>query len=277
MTHEQLGNWLSAGPTKSFQCAMSTRTVGVLRSCLNGDGEAGPTINYYSDGMAVLKNTSFVAEADYQRGYERACKSVGEDWGIYWRFHTCLWAAKKAMQLDGVFVECGVGKGFMSSGIMEALRWNEQDRQFYLFDNFTGVVEDLCTDDERSQMTSVYGGVDAHNKAYAMYYADSYEAVRENFAEWNNVTFVKGTIPETLRDINIERVAYLHIDMNCVMPEMEAIKFFWSKLTPGACVVLDDYAFPGYQLQYEAWNEWGRINGTPILTLPTGQGLITKT
>lgn len=88
---------------------------------------------------------------------------------------------------------------------------------------------------------------------------------------------MRGAIPATLRDVSIDKVAYLHIDMNCVMPEMEAIEFFWPRLSTGACVVLDDYAYFGYHLQLAAWNDWGARNGSPILTLPTGQGLIVKT
>lgn len=233
--------------------------------------------NYSGDQMAVLKNTTFLADPSFQRGYNRACRAGGGDWGIHWRFHTCLWAAKNAMSLEGDFVECGVGKGFNSSGIMEALNWNSLDRQFYLFDTFSGVVEELCTEAEKAQMLNEWGGVDAHNRGLATYYAESFESVQRNFSEWKNVNFVRGAIPATLRDVSIDKVAYLHIDMNCVMPEMEAIEFFWPRLSTGACVVLDDYAYFGYHLQLAAWNDWGARNGSPILTLPTGQGLIVKT
>ena len=234
-------------------------------------------INYCSDQMAVLKNISFLEDQSFKRGYSRGCKAGGGDWGIHWRFHTCLWAAKNGLLLEGDFVECGVGKGFNSSGIMEALEWNKTGRQFYLFDTFTGVVEDLCTDAEKDKMMKECGGVDAHNKGLARFYAESYESVKKNFDEWQNVIFVKGAIPKTLHDVIIEKIAYLHIDMNCVVPEIEAIEFFWPKLSVGACVVLDDYAYFGYHLQYQAWNELGNRNNIPILTLPTGQGLIIKT
>lgn len=235
------------------------------------------TPNYYSDQMAVLKNTSFLDNPIFRRGYERACKAGGGDWGIHWRFHTCLWAASNALRLEGDFVECGVGKGFNSSGIMEALNWNDLNREFYLFDTFTGVVEDLCTEAEKDQMSREWGGVEAHNKGLSLYYADSFENVRRNFSEWSRVNFVQGAIPQTLESVNISKIAYLHIDMNCVVPEIEAIEFFWPKLSTGACVVLDDYAYSGYHLQNKAWNEWGDQNSVPILTLPTGQGLFIKT
>ena len=233
--------------------------------------------NYTSDQMAVLKNLSFLDDAIFQRGYQRACEAGGGDWGIHWRFHTCLWAARNALRLDGDFVECGVGKGFNSSGIMAALNWSAVGRNFFLFDTFTGVVEELCTEDEKVQMLNEWGGVEAHNRGLSLYYAESFESVKRNFAEWTNVNLVQGAIPQTLNSVAIERVAYLHIDMNCVVPEIEAIEFFWPRLSTGACVVLDDYAYFGYHLQNAAWNDWARKNDLAILTLPTGQGLFIKT
>ena len=181
------------------------------------------------------------------------------------------------MSIEGDFVECGVGRGFMSSAIMDALDWNTTGRQFYLFDTFSGVLEELCSEEEKQQMAHEWGGVEAHNIAHAKFYAQTYDSVVENFSEWENVSLIQGSVPESLGEVEIEKVAYLHIDMNCVGPEIAAIEHFWPKLSPSACVVLDDYAFLGYELQYAAWNEWSRELNVPILTLPTGQGLIIKT
>jgi hypothetical protein len=33
--------------------------------------------------------------------------------------------------------------------------------------------------------------------------------------------------------------------MNCAAPEVDALCFFWPRLSPGAVVLLDDYAFLG--------------------------------
>lgn len=250
-----------------------------MRSELLSDYHPDFRFNFCSDGIAVFKNIDFFWDETFQRGYKRGIKAVGRDFGTQWRFLTCLWAAKNALRLQGDFVECGVSQGLMSSGIMEILDWNNLDRQFYLFDTWAGLAEELCTPEEIEMLKATEGGVTGHNTSYIEggFYADDYEAVKENFAEWTNVTLVRGAVPYTLEDVNIESVAHLHIDMNAVVPEMEAMKHFWPKLSTGACVVLDDYAFPGYELQYAAWNEWGQKNGVPVLTLPTGQGLIVKT
>jgi hypothetical protein len=64
--------------------------------------------------------------------------------------------------------------------------------------------------------------------------------------------------------------------MNIAYPERKAIEHFWPKLSTGALVVLDDYAWRGYEEQMQSMDEFARSVGVQILTLPTGQGLIVK-
>ena len=69
--------------------------------------------NYSGDQMAVLKNTTFLADPSFQRGYNRACRAGGGDWGIHWRFHTCLWAARNAMSLEEISLSVVWEKGLI--------------------------------------------------------------------------------------------------------------------------------------------------------------------
>ena len=71
-------------------------------------------------------------------------------------------------------------------------------------------------------------------------------------------------------------MSYLSIDMNIAAPEIAAIEHFWDKLVPGAPVVLDDYAWIGYEEQLHAWDAFAASKGVAIACLPTGQGLILK-
>ena len=56
---------------------------------------------------------------------------------------------------------------------------------------------------------------------------------------------------------------------------MATINAVQDRLSAGAHVVLDDYAFAGHEAQYRAWNDYARTRQRAILTLPTGQGLMT--
>jgi O-methyltransferase len=87
---------------------------------------------------------------------------------------------------------------------------------------------------------------------------------------------VKGSIPDTLNDVQIEDICFLHIDMNCALPEVEALKFFWDKMVKGGMVILDDYGWLYHIEQKRAIDEFAKPKGINILTLPTGQGILIK-
>jgi hypothetical protein len=108
------------------------------------------------------------------------------------------------------------------------------------------------------------------------FYVQGIEGVRANFSQWKNVSLIEGSIPETLPQIRAKKIAYLHLDMNCSMPEIAAIQFLWERLVPGAFVLLDDYAYYGYLSQKIAMDRFAQEKGVKILSLPTGQGLLVK-
>jgi precorrin-6B methylase 2 len=109
-----------------------------------------------------------------------------------------------------------------------------------------------------------------------MYKEDLYDNAVSNFAEFNNVTIIRGSVPSTLSTVEIGDVAYLSIDMNNTVPEIAAANYFWDKLKPGAPIVLDDYGFVRYETQKRAFDKWAADRCVEILALPTGQGLIVK-
>jgi hypothetical protein len=76
--------------------------------------------------------------------------------------------------------------------------------------------------------------------------------------------------------VETARVSYLHLDMNCAPPEVAAFEYFWEKLVPGAIVLLDDYAYLGYESEKEAMDVLAEERKLRILSLPTGQGLLIK-
>ena len=74
----------------------------------------------------------------------------------------------------------------------------------------------------------------------------------------------------------IRNVAYLSIDMNCVLPEIAAAEYFWPKMSHGAIIVLDDYGHTGFDKQRLAFDKFAKEKRVPILFSPTGQGIIIK-
>ena len=136
------------------------------------------------------------------------------------------------------------------------------ERKYYLFDTYCGMDKQLASAKEIATFKGVY--------------TDTYDFVVQSFKDFPNVVIVKGTVPKTLGDVNIKDVAYLHLDMNCAIPEAEAIKFFWPKIVPFGIIILDDYAWIGHEDQKKVMDEFARAKGVKILSLPTGQGLLIK-
>jgi len=229
--------------------------------------------NYYGDGLAVwTKNVDFLADPRFVRAYDLAADS-GHHFGhksekikIEWRVKTALWAAQQAARLEGDFVECGVNTGILSLAICHYLDFNALDKRFFLFDTFNGIPEDQPG----------YGESLENIRQKNKYYFDCYEIATKNFSPWPRARLVRGKVPDTLRTVDIDKVCYLSLDMNVAEPELAALAHFWPKLAQGAIVLIDDYGWQTCEQQKAAIDGFAREIDTPVLFLPTGQGVIVK-
>ncbi|AIU05668.1 methyltransferase [Mycolicibacterium smegmatis] len=229
---------------------------------------------YSNDALICFNSHAFMDDPDFQRAYRRGARALGDnDWyQWHWRVHVGLWAAASASKIDGAFVECGVSYGFLSSAIMEYLDWDKLGKTFYLLDTFAGLDPRYVTEAERASGALERSEEHLRNG----FYVDSVDSVRANFAQWKNQRIIVGAVPETLAEVDAEAVAFLHIDMNCAPPEVATLRYFWPRLSPGAFVLLDDYANRGRDEQRVAMDEVASELGVQICTLPTGQGLLIK-
>jgi hypothetical protein len=224
---------------------------------------------YDRDGLFSIHNHDFMRDGAFEAAYARGVQAAA-DYRWQWRVHIGLWAASAAAKLDGDFVECGVNRGFLSSAIMQFLDWDTLGKTYYLLDTFEGLdYRQLADGDEKSRRRN-----EAH-LADGMYVRGADE-VRKNFSQWHNVRVVEGSVPDTLREIVSREVAFLHLDMNSAPPEVAAFNTLWERLSPGAIVLLDDYAYAGYEPQKLAMDVAAAAKGIRIASLPTGQGLALK-
>lgn len=198
---------------------------------------------------------------------EQAGAATGSWANVHWRVHTILWAANQCVQVEGDFVECGTNKGGFARAIVEYVDLEKANKKFYLLDTFEGLKDELFSEKELA------AGKKEH---FQDEYSDCYAEVVKTFATFSFVKTIKGTVPETLPQVESEKIAFLSVDMNCIAPEIAALNYFWDKISKGGIIVLDDYAYVTCDLQYEAHNAWAAEKGIKILTLPTGQGLIVK-
>jgi hypothetical protein len=229
--------------------------------------------HYDEDGLFTVHNQHFRQDPVFKAAYQRGIEANNNfDPHLEWRVHVALWAASSALEVPGDFVECGVNTGFLSSAIMGGLDWRNVAKRFYPLDTFAGPVLSQFSAEEiqRGRRKLAEDGIQTGA------YETNLARVRVNFAEWPNAVVVPGAVPDSLSTLDIASVAFLHIDMNCAYPERAALEYFWNRLSPGAFVLLDDYAYHGFEYQAETIDAVAQSLGFNVLSLPTGQGLIVK-
>ncbi len=225
--------------------------------------------SFAGDDLVSWHNPEFLTDPAFMRAVELG--NARQSWNlardVRWRYHVILWAAWRAARLQGDFVECGVNRGGFSRAVVDYVDFGRLAKTFYLMDTFDGLVEAHITPEERAHGRS--------REAFA-HYSDSFDDVRDAFRPFANVVLVRGPIPDTLAQVTPEKVSYLSIDMNVVLPEIAAAEHFWERLVSGAVMILDDYGHLPFVAQKRAFDAFAAARGVQVLLLPTGQGLIFK-
>ncbi len=224
-----------------------------------------PSLSYFQDGLATVHNCRFLADDAFMRAY-RAGKETGSwrERDIHWRVHVACWAAGRAANLPGDWVECGVYRGGLALAVAEYVHLERLDKAFYLVDSFCGLAADHISEEER-RLGRRPGG-----------YEDCSAQVMATFARFPNVRVLKGVVPDILPSVEAREVSYLSLDMNCALPEIAAAEFFWDRMVSGGIILLDDYAYRGFEPQGAAFDAFASARGVSVLNLPTGQGIIVK-
>ena len=225
-------------------------------------------ITYANDLLYTYHNADFIKDIRFAKAYNLA-KEVDNgrllsNYDIQWRIFVLCWAAGNAMKLEGDFADCGVFSGFCTRAVIDYTKFECSSKRYFLLDTFYGLDPKYSSPEEISR-----------NNKQGYSEKDLYEEVKNTFAKFN-VRIIKGAIPETLKEVDSDKFAFIHIDMNTVYPEVKALEFFWKRLVAGGMVVLDDYGYPGHLAQKKAHDEFASLNNVEILSLPTGQGLIIK-
>ena len=225
-------------------------------------------ITYANDLLYTYHNADFIKDKKFSKVYEEV-KIIGGkllgNYDIEWRIHVITWFANSVKNLEGDFVDCGVNTGFCPLSIIRYTDFGSLDKTYFLFDTFYGMDPKYSSKYEMERHETMgYGKNDS-----------IYEEVQNRFKDYN-VQIIKGAIPETLAIPMINKVAYLSIDMNSVIPEVEALNYFWDKIVKGGVIILDDYGYPGCEDQKEAHDKFAKSKNIEILSLPTCQGIIIK-
>lgn len=214
----------------------------------------------YPDNISTPHNKNFFLDENFQVAYRFASDFAGRDYRIPWRVHQAIWAARTTQHLDGAIVELGTGRGFIMSAVLRSAEIVGNDsRKVYLYDTF---VPPSSADDPKAR--------------FASFYADNPEQMRGKFTRFPRASLVVGDVFKTVADWGSGGISLLHVDLNDASAETFCLRALWPNLLPGAIVLLDDYANKGLETQYEAVNAVMEEFGHPVLTTPSGQGIVVR-
>ena len=229
--------------------------------------------DFQADGLAVAgKNPSFLEDPAFKDAWAFSEKLNREGWSgkvpdVRWRAHVACWAARHCLHVPGDFAEFGVHTGIFSLTICRMLDFGRVPKTYHLFDTFAGIPISARMTEEEKVFTA-----DINRQLYF----DCFAIAQRNFAHFPNAKLVRGILPDTLDPRPFERLAFVHIDLNNAVAELEVIAAIWDGVSPGGIVLLDDYGFAGYEAQHQGWNAFCSARDHAVLNLPTGQGMILK-
>lgn len=212
---------------------------------------------FVGDNMiAINRNLSFLDDQKLMAAFNAHAESEIEQ-ATLWRVYVNCHFAKRAMALDGDFVECACYRGTTARIIADYVDLAESDKGIWLYD--------LFEHDE----TMRHHAMPDHS-------VDLFAEVTARFADIKNAHVTQGEVPAVLAQAAPEKVAHAHLDLNDATAELGALEFFFDRLVTGGTIIFDDYGWLAYRPQKIAEDAWLAERGYSILELPTGQGLLIK-
>jgi O-methyltransferase len=133
----------------------------------------------------------------------------------------------KKENINGDFAELGVHKGETAKIIYEM----DKSRKLHLFDTFTGFSEQ----DLKHENTK--GG-----KYSTKEFSDTdLETVKKYVDAGENAIYYPGYFPSTAIGLENTKFAFVNIDADLYLPTIEALRFFYPKLSVGGVLIIHDY------------------------------------
>ena len=211
-----------------------------------------------SDGKNLKKYSK-----DYLAAIEKR-KGRGESLTIEEAYQ--LYSSVQATSMiPGVMAEVGVYKGGSAVILCEA----KKDRALYLFDTFTGMP-----------MTEV--STDADTWGRKTHQDTSVEGVQEFLSEYPNIEIIPGIFPQSIPEqFKSMTFSFVNLDVDLYQPTLEALKFFWPRMSVGGRLISHNYNSVCYDIDdtpgvKKAFKEYFKDRQHLIVEVAETQCLVMK-
>ena len=167
--------------------------------------------------------------------------------------------AKTQADREGSFAEVGVFQGGSAKLICEI----KKEKEFFLFDTFTGLKE-------VSDVDTHFGEKHWHDDEFNN---TSIESVKELLSKYDNVHIIKGNFPESGGEIIEKKFCFVHLDVDLYKSTIDALRFFFPKMVQGGIILIHDFHSDGIQ---KAFEEFKNENKIQLIELTGSQAMIIK-
>ena len=205
--------------------------VNLYKRTDNNKTELSPNGIYFSDDIVtVYKNMGFLDDEIFIRALGPR-QNDGPIMGRLWRTWVVAWSLSKQWLEPGDKLDLGCYNG---KAILTACKYSYLSNKGQILRDRL-IVADLF-ENPPNEAKKIDHGPELKDKVN--------ELIRPIVP---NVEVIKGFIPDSLYDKNIETVSWSQIDLNSAEADIGAFEFIYEKLTKGAIVIFDDYGFSRYK------------------------------
>ena len=164
--------------------------------------------------------------------------------------------------INDAVAECGVFRGDSA----KYLNMFFSDRKLYLCDTYEGFdIDDLQDEKENNR-----GSFQESRFLDKFFFAGtSVELVMSKMPNKKQIVIKKGYFPSTMINVD-EQFAFVNLDMDLYIPMLEGLKYFWSKMSPGGCILLHDYFSKDFERVQDAVRDFEKTIGKSVVKLPIG-------
>lgn len=164
--------------------------------------------------------------------------------------------------IDGAVAECGVFRGDSA----KYLNMFFADRKLYLCDTYEGFDVDDLKDEKENNKGSFQVSRFLDKSFFA---GTSVELVMSKMPNKEQIVIKKGYFPSTMANVD-EKFAFVNLDMDLYIPMLEGLRYFWSKMSVGGCILLHDYFSEDFERVQDAVRDFEEEIGESVVKVPIG-------
>lgn len=197
------------------------------------------------------------------------------------RAHRALNVARyfiHTLDVPGQVVECGVFRGFSVLLMCRLARAVDPDFDgagIHAVDSFEGLS--VPDQEDAVMLKTLDDGTEVLVASHAPgHFAVDAGDVRSAFADYSEIAFHKGWVPDVLASLPEASWRFVHLDLDLYAPTAGALAYFWPRLAEGGVIMNDDFASPLFPGARQALLEFAKQNGLRFQALDTGQAVLMK-